>query len=154
MQYSPQDSLFAYQPILDGQHHSVALALLHRQAESCLPADADDDGSLATARVVVNAYLSSELMELLGNRKVFVNINEDFLTTGMASILPASKVVLQLVPNRPVTDETRALCKEFKGMGYTLALDDYVPSERLTSLLDEVDVVKLDIRSMRHAAGA
>lgn len=146
MEYSSKDCLFAYQPILDRQHHPVALALLSRDSENGRAASTSN--TLETARVVVNAYMSSELVELLGDRKIFVNVDNYFLDSGMASILPASKVVLELVHYEAVIEETTALCKEFRNMGYSFALDDYVPSEAMMPLLDVADIVKLDIQAM------
>jgi c-di-GMP-related signal transduction protein len=146
MEDLPKDYLFAYQPILDRQHRTVALALLHRHSVSDYAACNED--SVATARVVVNAGMSPELVELLGDRKVFINVDAYFLMSGMASMLPATKVVLELVHYNQLTEEMKALCRAFKHMGYSFALDDYVPSDTPSALLDDVDIVKLDIRAM------
>lgn len=147
MELSPKDDcLFAYQPVLDRQNRSVALSVLYRHDES--KRTKGDDDSVATARVVVDAYLNSELVELLGSRKVFVKIDAYFLESGMISMLPAQKTILELVQHGGLTDAAKELCKDFRRMGYSFALGDYVPTKSLSALLDAVDIVKLDIRAM------
>ena len=143
---SPNDCLFAYQPVLDRGSQTVAIAVLYQQDESAR-LDSDDDID-ATARVVVNAYLNSEVVDLLGLRKVFVKIDAHFLESGMISMLPAQRTVLELAPHDLATEAAVELCKDFRRMGYSFALRDCVLTKSVSELLDAVDIVKLDINSM------
>lgn len=141
---SPNDCLFAYQPVLDRKSQAVAIAVLYHQ-ESYLDSDDDID---ATARVVVNAYLNSEVVDLLGLRKVFVKIDAHFLESGMISMLPAQRTVLELAPYDLATEAAMELCKDFRRMGYSFALGDCELTESVSELLDAVDIIKLDINSV------
>lgn len=142
---APDNCLFAYQPVLDRKSQTVAIAVLYQHDEST-HLDEDND-AVATARVVVNAYLNSEVVELLGLRKVFVKIDAYFLESGMIAMLPAQRTVLELAPHGLATEAVKDLCKDFRRMGYSFALGDYVPTPSMSALLDAVDIVKLDIRA-------
>jgi len=144
---SPKNCLFAYQPVLNRGGQPVALAILYRHDEIA-PRFEDDDDVVATAQVVVNAYLNSEVVELLGSRKVFVKIDAYFLESGMISMLPAQKTILELVRPGEFSDQMKTLCAGFRRMGYTFALGDFVPTQSMTALLDVVDIVKLDIGAL------
>lgn len=139
---SPQNCLFAYQPVLDRGGLPVALAILYQYDEIAPRFEEDDD---VVATVVVNAYLNSEVVELLGSRKVFVQIDACFLESGMISMLPAQKTILELVHQGEFTDKTRELCAGFRRMGYTFALGGDVPTKSMASLSGVVDIIKLDI---------
>lgn len=143
---SPNDCLFSYQPVLDRKSQTVAIAVHYQQDESAF-LDSEDDIDV-TARVVVNAYLNSEVVDLLGLRKVFVKIDANFLASGMISMLPAQRTVLELAPHDLATEAAVELCKDFRRMGYSFALRDCVLTKSVSELLDAVDIVKLNINSM------
>jgi len=139
---STPDYWFTYQPILDRQQRQIAIALQHKLF---VENKADSE---SIARVVVDAYLNSELVGLLGNRKVLINIDAAFLESGMVSILEAGKVVLALTNPAQFTEETLTRCQEFKDMGYVFALADFIPTARTLGLLDQVEMVKVDISTI------
>lgn len=135
------DYWFTYQPILNREQQTLGLALEHRLLAE------GETGPEGMARVVVDAYLNSELVELLGERKVFINVDAVFVESGMVSILPASKVVLVLSPSAALVDGIERHCLEFRAMGYEVALGSYVPTSRMQALLDFVGTVKVDVQS-------
>lgn len=148
---TPHESLFAYQPILDRDGDTVAFSIRYRHAMSGVE---DEDDAVATARIIVDAYLNAEVVELLGVRKAFVQISPEFLESGMISMLPPGKTILELVGHRGFSEETRAQCAGYRQMGYALALGDFVPVPDMIRALDLFDIVKLDVAaiSSEHVA--
>lgn len=141
----PRDCLFAYQPVLDQQGRAVALAIIYQNDDGLRQ---EDDDAVTAARIIVNAYMNAEVIELLGSRKVFVKVDVAFLRSGMISMLPARKTIFELVPCDEFPDEARELCMGYMRMGYTFALGSGTPTTSMASLLDLVAIVKVDVVAM------
>jgi EAL and modified HD-GYP domain-containing signal transduction protein len=139
----------ARQPILDRRRRLQAYELLFR---SCADATAADvfDSSQATACVAVDAFLSMGLSTVLGPHKGFLNVDLEMLASEAIEALPSSRIVLEILETVPPWALER--CKELRRRGFELALDDYVPGDDRSALLDSVDFVKVDLMETGRAA--
>lgn len=139
-----QDFFLARQPILNRQHELVAFELLFRSSpynQAFVP-----NGALATSQVVLNAFGEMGMADVLGAYQGYVNIEESFLFSEMLEILPRKRVVLELLESVEITPELVARCRELRGSGYRLALDDVTEiTDAMLPLLEVVEVVKLDV---------
>lgn len=138
-----KDYCFAHQPILDADDNIVAIELLYRDPQPAL--ESVFDHTAATANVIINVCSHLGMIELMGKRKLFINIAEDLLLSDTITLLPKDKVTLELLEHIEITDEVLARVRELKAMGYEFALDDYIFHFDPCPLFDLVDIVKVDI---------
>jgi EAL and modified HD-GYP domain-containing signal transduction protein len=138
----------ARQPIVDRQRSVVGYELLFRPVMDAT--SAGPVGESASAQVITAAVLSFDLARLTQGRRAFINITRELLLSGIPEVLPPGKVVLELLEEIEADDEVLAACRRLQRAGYTLALDDFVLTDRTAALVPLADYVKLDW----NAAGA
>lgn len=145
MQDSDEDEIFlGRQPILDLRQHLFAYELLFRNGRLDF-ADVGDKVH-ATATVIVNTFNGLGVDAALGDRRGFINVDEDFLFSDTLELLPPQAVVLEILEDVPASDAVVARCRALKTAGYLLALDDVTqirPEYR--ALIDLVDIIKVDV---------
>jgi EAL and modified HD-GYP domain-containing signal transduction protein len=83
------------QPILDGRRRRRGYELLYRSGDVATAFFTDPDD--ATRSVVERALLEWGLDNLVGRATAYINITAEFLHSGLMSILPADKVVMELL---------------------------------------------------------
>jgi len=143
MRDSTLEIFIARQPILDRAQRLVAYELLFRSGHRN-SADIDDHRA-ATSSVITHAFADLGIEAALGPYKGYINCDESLLLSDMLEVLPADKIVLEVLETVEVTPAIVARCLELKALGYKLALDDFVRDhERLRPLLAIVDIVKVD----------
>lgn len=139
-----QEIFLARQPILDRQGKLLAFELLFRSASKVMPGVIND--VQATAQVLANTLGDMGIASVLGPHKGFINVDEEFLYSGMIELLPRQQVVIELLETITINDMAIARCHELKKKGFTLALDDIVRMDKtIAPLLGMVDIVKLDL---------
>lgn len=131
------------QPILDRQQNTIGHELLFR-ATDCLQADVQDH-SQASANVIVNTLSNFGFEKVLGNKKGFINVNNDLLMSDTLELLPAKWFVLELLEIVQVNNAVIERCRELKLKGFTLALDDHMMDASYNPLYELVHIVKVDI---------
>ena len=133
----------ARQPIYDRALEIRGYEILYRaaQADSVAMVVNEDE---ASAKVLQHAFLDIGIDRLVGDGLAFVNLTRKFLVGEIPLRLPADRVVVEvledIVPDAQVVEGLRELSRR----GYRIALDDYVCDDPRESLLEFVDVVKLD----------
>ena len=148
---APTQELFlGRQPILDRKQNLAAFELLFR-AGHFNGAKIEDD-VFATATVINHAFTELDIEQVLGKYPGFINLSAPLLMSEVIELLPANKVVLEILETVTVTDALVARCKQLKAMGFTLALDDFQGADReYTALLDVVDIIKVDVQQLDWA---
>jgi c-di-GMP-related signal transduction protein len=131
------------QPILNRDGKIIAYELLFRSAGSDF-ADISDD-AMASSDVMFNALSTFGIRELLGDRKGFINFSYETLMTNFIELLPGEQIVIELMETILVDDEVIARCRELKGRGFMLALDNHVYDPSFEPLYEMVDIVKIDM---------
>jgi EAL and modified HD-GYP domain-containing signal transduction protein len=139
------DSPFAYQPVLDREGQVFAFSVLYKNTHAS--ADREDEAML-TERIALDAFLNREPGDNLGMRKAVVRVDTAFLESGMVSMLPANKTILELSGVQDFPQDCRDLCAGYRRMGYTLALSKFMPASDTAGILDLFDIVKLDIAAL------
>ena len=143
-----QDHAFiGRQAILDKQQKIVAYELLFRHHSGATSAEITSDMHAGT-RVIVNAFSNMGSEWLLGDKLAFINIATPMLSSEFLELLPAQRVVLEILESVVPSPELLARCRELRAKGFRLALDDYTHSPETAALLDVVDYVKLDIQEL------
>jgi len=131
------------QPILNKKEKIFAYELLFRNASS-LAANVTDH-SMATASVMVNALNNIGFNSLVGEKKGFINVNEEMLSGGFIELLPKENTVLEILEHVEINTHLIELCSSLKGKGYLFALDDFIYNDSYLPLLNIAEYVKIDI---------
>jgi EAL and modified HD-GYP domain-containing signal transduction protein len=137
------DIFLARQPILDRNRNLFGYELLYRSSlENRFDVSVTRDH--AAASVIGNSTFVMGLEELTGNHLAFLNVSRRVLESDTLSLLPHDRVVIELLEDIPPEPSVIEACRGLKERGFRLALDDYVFDDDRESLLDLVDIVKLD----------
>ncbi len=140
-----EEILLGRQPIVNDRLELVGYELLFRDPDNFRRAVVDDHAQ-ATATVITHAFSQFSIASALGHCRGYINVDKDFLNDDAIELLPADKVVLEVLEQGEVTPEVLARCRELKARGYTLALDDMVHlGEAMRQMLEVVAIVKVDL---------
>lgn len=139
-----QDVFIARQPIFDAKKRVSAYELLFRGGlqNFCPPGDSDS----AATQTIRAAWLTFGLPALIGHKKAFTNFTRDLLVAGHGQALPAESTVIELLETIDGDPDVLAACRDLKGKGYTIALDDFVYRPALDPLIALADIIKIGFR--------
>lgn len=138
-------SYIARQPILNKDKQTVGYELLFRDGpKNTFP---EIDPEQATSRLLSDHFLSTHYATL-GDKLGFVNFPYQSLLNKVPTLFPAESLVVEILEDCPPTPELLAAVKEMHELGYTIALDDFVPSKEWKTFLPYVSIIKFDIRAV------
>lgn len=132
------------QPILDSKKQIVAYELLFRSKGSLDESNVADDLH-ATSTVIVNTLSQFGLDQVLGNKLGFLNVCASFLLSETVNLLPADRIVLEILEDVPISPLIVQRCEQLKVMGFKLALDDFEYRDGHDELFHIIDYVKIDL---------
>lgn len=138
------NAYIARQPIVDVKHHLFAYELLFRHSATALSARIDTDVD-AGISVIANTLMNMGTEWLLKGKLAFVNMETSMLMSSFSTLLPAEKVVIEVLETVQATPEVLDRLDELKAAGYRFALDDYRYSAETEKLLAIASFVKLDV---------
>lgn len=136
------NAFIARQPIFDVNLNVVAYELLFRDGFDNAFDWADD--TEATSHVIVNSFLNFEIEKLTSGKRAFINVNREVLIRNYIHLLPANKVVPEILETVLVDREVIEACQQLKKAGFDIALDDLTELKGWSQLKDFLDVVKVD----------
>jgi c-di-GMP phosphodiesterase len=146
----PSDVYVGRQAIFDSRRRVMGYELLYRRGTDNWASI--DDPVAATSAVVSAAILGFGLDHLVRDGLAFVNVTRDFLAAGLYRLLPAERVVLEILEQEVVNDELVDLLGGVRAEGYRLALDDYVPGSAARRLVGLAEIVKVDLMATPHGS--
>ncbi len=145
-----QNYFLARQPILDERQTLIAYELLFRNSSENRAVITDDMS--ASMAVIQHAFLDLGVDVALNGKPAFINISEDLLLSDLLEILPADKVVLELLETVPRTEAVVNRCIALREKGFRFAIDDVIEDdEALHKILPVVDIVKVDMLDVNLA---
>jgi c-di-GMP-related signal transduction protein len=136
------ERFIARQPIFDKQPKVFAYELLFRAG----PQNIFQPRKEASASVIVDSATLFDLQTLTGHAKAFINVDEAAILSGAARLLPANRIVVEILETVSPTPEVIQACAELFESGYTLALDDFEDHPKWEPLLRFVKFLKVDFR--------
>jgi EAL and modified HD-GYP domain-containing signal transduction protein len=134
----------ARQPILDLARRTVGYELLFRKGFESVCSTTD--GDMATSCTLDTSILYG-LDGMCGGLPGWVNCTRTTLTKEYLSLLPPKLTVVEVLEAVPADQEVLAACKKLKQGGYTIALDDFVPTAANEPLTHLADLLKVDFRT-------
>lgn len=138
------DVFVARQPIFSRSEALVGYELLYRNTATSTTAVGAAADTMCTD-TVIHAFLDIGLDQLTDGHLAFINCTRDFIIGGQVELLPANKVVvevLETVGHDPMVIEA---CRRLADKGYELALDDYVDDEGYDEVIQTARIIKLDV---------
>ncbi len=132
------------QPIVDTRQCVVAYELLFRSSAAATAAVFAEQQN-ASVRVIANTFSTLGVNAVLGSSRGFFNVTYEVLMSEVIESMPRERVVVEVLENVRPTDEVIARCAELKEMGFSLALDDWVPDDPRRPLLEYAEVIKVDL---------
>jgi len=147
-----EDIFIGRQPILDRNQALFAYELLFRSGRVRNEAQVEDD-LVATASVISHAFGELGIERALGPCKGFLNCDATLLLSDNLELLPPDKIVLEILETVDITPTIVERCRELRARGFTLALDDFVNyQDKFATILDQVEIVKVDLMPLDDAA--
>ena len=102
-------------------------------------------GDSATAQVVLNAFMEIGLTNLVGEHKAFLNFTEGFLLRENIPLFPRAQLVIEVLETVKPTPAVVKAVEHLRGLGYTIALDDFFYTDDYKPLVALADIIKIDI---------
>ncbi|MFO1022979.1 MAG: HDOD domain-containing protein [Planctomycetales bacterium] len=136
--------LIGRQPIYDAALEIKAYELLYRsnhENAAHIPEATD-----ATGRMLVSALMDIGLDNLVGNSPAYINFSREYFTDENVLSLDKDRIVLEILETIEPDDDFVAAIRRYVGLGYKVALDDFVYDDRFRPLIDLASAVKIDIR--------
>lgn len=139
-----QSSVFiGRQQIYDRDLNIVAYELLFRSGQDNR-ADVVD-GDTATSRLLINAIVEIGLENLVFGRPAFVNFTTNFVLGNCEIPFLPDQLVVEVLETVEPSSEVIAALRKIRDAGFTIALDDFVDSDKRQELLELSDIVKIDL---------
>lgn len=136
--------LLARQPIFNRNMQVVAYELLCRNSE--LKFIATTDGDAASSQVLLNAFTELSIEQVVGKHKAFVNFTRALLHSPPP--FNRQKLVIEVLEGQEVDASMLHALMQLREQGYTIALDDFVLSDKTADLVAYADIVKLDVLAL------
>jgi c-di-GMP-related signal transduction protein len=141
----------ARQPILNLKGEVHGYELLFRDAPD---AASDPDRDLAARTMLDNAVLFG-LERFTNGAPVLVNCTAEALSSELMNVLTPGRSILaipaSLEPSSELTSEFVQACRELKGRGFRLALDDFTSKVKLQPVLEIADYIRVDFTRLNAA---
>lgn len=134
------------QPIVDQKQKVVAYEILYH--EDVNVAYNQKEASAANA--------VSELLTQLGNetyldgKKVFITFTPNLLMQNVPRMFASTSLIIQIEDNVLVHPLAQKIIYRYKAQGYPIAIRGFEFNSRYFSMLDVVDYIKIDLRSMSN----
>jgi EAL and modified HD-GYP domain-containing signal transduction protein len=138
------DVFVGRQPIFNKDLGVYAYELLFRSGDQANHA-VILGGDSATAQVVLNAFMEIGLTNLVGEHKAFLNFTEGFLLRENIPLFPRAQLVIEVLETVKPTPAVVKAVEHLRGLGYTIALDDFFYTDDYKPLVALADIIKIDI---------
>jgi len=134
------EKFIARQPIFDKQLRVHAYELLFRGG----PQNFFQARNHAASSVIADSITLFDLQTLTGHTRAFINMDELAIRLGAPHLLPADRIVVEILESVKPTDEVIGVCRELHQDGYLLALDDFLGDSKLQPLVELASYLKVD----------
>lgn len=99
----------------------------------------------ATISTLIEFFTNLFTEGFASGAKLFVNFTKQHLIEELPLMLPAKRIVVEILEGFTIDDELIKALKKLKHKGYMIALDDYEFDDTTDALLPFCDIVKVDI---------
>lgn len=135
--------LVGRQPIFNRTMEVYAYELLYRSGDGNRAIFNDAD--MATTQVILNTLIEMGLDNIVGSAMAFINLTRSFLVGKAPILLPANRVVIEILETVEADPQLINAVNELHKSGFTLALDDVISLDRISPFAGIASIVKLDL---------
>ncbi len=132
----------ARQPILTKEENIIGYELFYRN--SMQNSFTEINGDVATTELLLNSFLGIGNEKLSKGKKLFINFTRNLLVKRVPCLFPPEKIIIEILEDVKGDEEIITVIKEFKQLGYTIALDDFLLNEDNINLFPYADIIKVD----------
>ena len=143
------DAYIGRQPIFNTRQEVIAYQLLFRDGNMNVY---ETDGDSATKDVIVNSILIMGLDSLTGGKRAFIKFTQNLLTQGIAELLPAQQVAIEILEDTVPGEGVLAALHKLKQKGYMLVLNDLPLDSEWNSVIELADIIKVDFLAVSAPA--
>jgi EAL and modified HD-GYP domain-containing signal transduction protein len=137
----------ARQPILDREKEVYAYELLFRDGKNnCFPDIAGIDDQRQS---LIKDSSKLSLDDISCQKTSFISFQKDTIVNGLPASLDPKNVVVEVDRNEISSDGLIEACKNIKGMGFQIAMDDPDFQPNANEFLSLVDIVKVDVTNKK-----
>jgi EAL and modified HD-GYP domain-containing signal transduction protein len=136
----------AKQKIFNAKNKIFANELLYRDYEYGIKEFPSN--VTATSHVLINVLINvNEILNETG--VVLVNVDEEFLLSGLVDLLDTKKFILEILETTDLNEEVISKIKQYHKRGFKIAIDDFDCStqmiKKFTPIFKYIHLVKIDI---------
>lgn len=143
------ERFIARQPIFDAHLKVFAYELLFRAGNR----NVFEPRPEAASSVIVDSAMLFDLQTLTGPAaKAFINADRGALLRGAPRLLPAQRIVVEVLETISPAPEILDACSSLHAAGYPLALDDFTDHPKWQPLIPIAKFLKVDFRAADSAA--
>ncbi|MDR3502355.1 MAG: HDOD domain-containing protein [Legionella sp.] len=149
-------TLLARQGIYTREGSVYAYELLYRNPRLAnVELDNSELGDKATSLVITQLFASMDIDTIIGDKLAYINFTHSHLVQKVPTLLPKERIVIEVlesvIVDKPLIDSLTSLREQ----GYCIALDDFIPSEKNSILIDLANIIKIDVLNLnkRQIAG-
>lgn len=132
----------ARQPILTDGENVIGYELFLRESQFQNRTTNDAEQEAAATIDMLNLV---GLGVLCDGRLAFINCTHNMLLSDYLALLPPHEVVVELQNDIPASEKVIQKCQELKNVGYSIALDNFVPNDPREALVPYARFLKIDI---------
>lgn len=143
-----KNAFIGRQPIFDQDKTVYAYELLFRNGNENKASVTD--GNQASSQIMLNTLTEFGLDSIVGKHRAFINLTQELLTDELIRLLPCERVVLEVLEDVTVDESLLNAVRELSKLGYLIALDDFIYSEKSRPLVEIADIIKLDVLAMKN----
>lgn len=142
-------TLLARQGIYTRDGSVYAYELLYRNPELAnVNLGNGELGDKATSLVITQLFASMDIDTIIGDKLAYINFTHNHLVQKVPTLLPKERIVIEVlesvIVDKPLIDSLMSLREQ----GYCIALDDFIPSEKNSALIDLANIIKIDVLNL------
>src|SRR5579863_10265771 len=141
----------ARQPILTKEERVEGYELLFREHAEDVRFEADFEHATSS---IIDTLNVMGLDAICDGRLGFINCTQQMLLKEFFLLLPPDRIVIEIQQNVAPDEAIQGACQRLKHKSYSLALDNFGPSDAREALIPFVDFLKVDIRRFTSAQSA
>lgn len=133
------------QPVLNRSQQIIGYELLLRS--KVLPTVKAPDAAVRRMQdeALIRCLADLDINRLLEDKLAFVGISPFMLKSPLLQKLPSKGVVLVVSPDEDKLEDNLLRCRELRGMGYQIALDDFEAKQGLGQFLTLASFIRVDV---------
>ncbi|MHB1590065.1 MAG: EAL and HDOD domain-containing protein [Sulfuricella sp.] len=140
-----RQKIIGRQPVLDRSQQIIGYELLLRS--KVLPTVKAPDAALRRMQdeALIRCLVGLDVNRLLEDKLAFVGISPVMLESPLLRKLPSKGVVLVVCPDPDKLEDNLLRCRELRGLGYQIALDDFEVKRGLGQFVTLASFIRVDV---------